>query len=132
MVAGRIDRVDRRPDGSVAIVDYKTGKARDQDNADESLQLSLYAFAAREKWGYDVGSLAFYNLEDNIAVTTMRSETDLLGARARVEAAAQGIAEGKFEANPDMHCAFCAYRSLCPVKEKRIPQKAEAGAGKGN
>jgi DNA helicase-2/ATP-dependent DNA helicase PcrA len=132
VVAGRIDRVDRRPDGSVAIVDYKTGKARDQDNADKSLQLSLYAIAAREKWGYGVGSLIFYNLEDNIAVTTTRSETDLLGARARVEAAAQGIAEGKFEAKQDLHCSFCAYRSLCPAKEKRIPQRAEAGAGKGN
>jgi DNA helicase-2/ATP-dependent DNA helicase PcrA len=131
-VVGRIDRVDRRPDGSVAIVDYKTGKARDQENADESLQLSLYAIAAKEKWGYTVGALIFYNLEENVAVTTARNEAQLLGARSRVEAAAQGITDGRFVARTGMHCNFCAYRSLCPEKEKRIPHRVESSAGRPN
>jgi ATP-dependent DNA helicase UvrD/PcrA len=123
-VVGRIDRIDRRPDGSVAVVDYKTGKAKDQEDADESLQLSLYAIAAREKWGYEVSALIFHNLEENVPVITTRSEAQLLLARQRVESAAQGIADGIFKATTGMHCNFCAYRSLCPEKEKRIPQKA--------
>jgi len=131
-VVGRIDRIDRRPDGSVAIVDYKTGKARDQEDADESLQLSLYAMAAQEKWGYTVGALIFHNLEENVPVMTTRTEAQLLTARARVEAAAQGIADGLFDAKPGMHCNFCAYRSLCPVKEKRIPHRVESGVKRPN
>jgi DNA helicase-2/ATP-dependent DNA helicase PcrA len=131
-VVGRIDRIDRRPDGSVAIVDYKTGKARDQEDADESLQLSLYAMAAQEKWGYTVGALIFHNLEENVPVMTTRTEAQLLTARARVEAAAQGIADGLFDAKPGMHCNFCAYRSLCPVKEKRIPHRVESGVKRLN
>jgi RecB family exonuclease len=131
-VVGRIDRIDRRSDGSVAIVDYKTGKARDQESADESLQLSLYAMAAQEKWGYTVGALIFYNLEENVAVSTTRTELELLAARSRVEAAAQGIADGIFKARPGMHCNFCAYRSLCPEKEKRIPHRVESVAGSPN
>jgi RecB family exonuclease len=127
-VSGRIDRIDRREDGTVAIVDYKTGKAKDQEDADESLQLSLYAIAAREKWGYDVGALVFHNLAENVPVTTMRSASELMAARQRVEAAAQGIAAGQFRARPGIHCNFCAYRSLCPEKEKRIPEKAPAGS----
>jgi ATP-dependent DNA helicase UvrD/PcrA len=131
-VVGRIDRIDRRPDGRMAIVDYKTGKARDQEDADESLQLSLYAIAAREKWGYTVGALIFHNLEGNVPVITSRTEAQLLAARGRVEAAAQGIADGKFEAKPGMHCNFCAYRSVCPVKEKRIPHRMESSVNRPN
>jgi len=132
MVAGRIDRIDQRADGSVAIVDYKTGKARDQEDADESLQLSLYAIAAREKWGYTVGALIFHNLEENVPVITTRSEEELVVARHRVEAAAQGIAGGVFKAKTGMHCNFCAFRSLCPEKERRIPHRAESRSDRPN
>jgi len=120
-VTGRIDRIDVLPDRRVAIVDYKTGKARDQKSGDESLQLSLYAIAAREMWGYDVGPLIFHNLENNVQVVTTRSETQLRAARQSVTDAAEGIAAGRFEAKEGMHCNFCAYRSLCPAQEKRIP-----------
>ena len=127
-VAGRIDRIDASADGGVAIVDYKTGKARPQEEADESLQLSIYAIAARERWGYRVSSLAFHNLEENVPVITSRSEVQLSEARARVESAAHGIANGEFSPKVDYHCGFCPYRNLCPAKEKRIPNLALGGA----
>jgi DNA helicase-2/ATP-dependent DNA helicase PcrA len=120
-VAGRIDRVDRMADGSVAIVDYKTGKARSQEDADESLQLSIYAMAAQEKWGYRVGELAFHNLEGNVAVFSKRAEFQLEEARQRVQAVARSIAAGDFEPKIDYHCNFCAFRGLCPAREKRAP-----------
>jgi DNA helicase-2/ATP-dependent DNA helicase PcrA len=120
-VAGRIDRMDRTADGTVAIVDYKTGKARSQEDADESLQLSIYAMAAREKWGYPVGALVFHNLEGNVPVVSRRSEFQLESAREQVLDAARGIAAGDFEPKVGRHCNFCAFRGLCPAQEKWIP-----------
>jgi DNA helicase-2/ATP-dependent DNA helicase PcrA len=121
-VTGRIDRVDRATDGGVIIVDYKTGKARTQEDADESLQLSIYAMAAEQKWNYRVSELAFHNLDGNLPVISRRSEFQLEEAKERVQAVARGIAQGDFKAKPDYHCNFCAFRGLCPAKEKMAPR----------
>jgi RecB family exonuclease len=123
-VAGRIDRIDRAADDSVNIVDYKTGKARSQEDADESLQLSIYAMAASQKWGYRADALVFHNLEGNVPVFSRRTEFQLERARERVTAVARGIAAGDFEPEPGFHCNFCAFRGLCPAQEKRVPNPA--------
>jgi ATP-dependent DNA helicase UvrD/PcrA len=133
-IVGRIDRVDRIKGEHVAIVDYKTGKPRSQDDADESLQLSIYALAARERWGYRSDRLMFCNLEDNSLVVTTRSDLQLQQARARVEDVAARIAAGQFEAKPGFQCNFCAYRNLCPATEKRMyrADPAKRAATRGN
>lgn len=121
IVAGRIDRMDRLPNGSVVITDYKTGRPKSQEDADDSLQLSIYALAAKEKWGYRADRLIFYNLQENSSVATVRTESQLQDARNKVEDVAQSIAEGKFDPKPNFtSCHLCAYRSLCPVTEKRF------------
>ena len=70
------------------VLEGLRGKARDQESADESLQLSLYALAAQQKWDYKVGALIFHNLEQNLPVMTLRSEAQLRDARVCVEEAA--------------------------------------------
>ena len=105
------------------IVDYKTGKARSQEDADDSLQLSIYAMAAHEKWGYRVSELAFHNLEGNVPVVSKRTEFQLEQARERVLAVARNIADGNSKPKPDFHCNFCAFRGLCPAREKRTPNR---------
>jgi DNA helicase II / ATP-dependent DNA helicase PcrA len=119
-VVGRIDRVDRVAGQHIVIVDYKTGKPRSQEDADESLQLSIYAIAAKEMWGYEADRLVFYNLEDNTAVSTTRSPMQLQEAQAKVSEVAGKIAAGEFDAKPGFQCSFCSYRNLCPATEKPV------------
>jgi DNA helicase-2/ATP-dependent DNA helicase PcrA len=119
-VVGRVDRVDRLDGKRVRIVDYKTGRPRDQEDADQSLQLSLYAIAARDAWDAEPASLVFYNLETNAPVETFRTPAQLLEAAETVREVAERIAAGDFKAKPDYHCNWCPYRALCPVKEQRL------------
>jgi DNA helicase II / ATP-dependent DNA helicase PcrA len=121
-VRGRIDRIDRLSGNTVVVVDYKTGKPKDPEDAEKSLQLSIYALAAQQKWGYKPERLIFYNLEDNAEIETTRTSGQLEEAAALVETVAQKIAQGKFDAKPGFHCRFCPYRSLCPFTEKQTYQ----------
>ncbi len=131
-VRGRIDRIDRLGGGSIAIIDYKSGSPFDEKRADESLQLSIYAIAARELWQMNPERLVFYNVSDNSAVETCRTPAQLDKTRERVEKVAERIACGDFEATPGRHCRWCAYQRLCPATEQDVSipiraMNAEAG-----
>jgi DNA helicase-2/ATP-dependent DNA helicase PcrA len=131
-LVGRIDRIDRASADSVIITDYKTGRPRSQEDADESLQLSLYALAAREKWGYRSERLVFHNLDGNSTVSSQRSDIQLEEARLHVEEIADKITAGRFEPKAGFHCTWCSYRSLCPKTEKRIPELLAVAATEQN
>ena len=119
-VTGRVDRLDRIAGKRVSIVDYKTGKRQDQKDADNSLQLSIYALAARDAWGLEPERLVLHNLDGNEEVVTKRTPEKLAAAEQTVVEVAAGIAAGNFEPNPDYHCRFCDYRELCPATEARL------------
>jgi RecB family exonuclease len=131
-LTGRVDRIDRTGPDTVAIVDYKTGKAKSQEDADGSLQLSLYALAAREMWGKRADRLVFHNLENGTMVFTTRSDAELEAAKLQVQEAADAIARGEFGAKPGYHCAYCPYRNLCPATEKIYGGPREKSASRVN
>ena len=114
MVVGRIDRVDEDDDG-LTIVDYKTGRPKTQEIADDSLQLSVYALAMRDKG--TVKAVIFENLEDRSTVITTRDGKALKKAEQEIADVAAKIARGEFNAKTGFHCNWCAYRILCPEQE---------------
>lgn len=63
LIRGRIDRIDSLPDGSLEVVDYKSGKIKfkwgeiagmNRERSVITLQLALYAEAAQQSLGYEV------------------------------------------------------------------------------
>ncbi|HLX79815.1 MAG TPA: ATP-dependent DNA helicase [Burkholderiales bacterium] len=122
-VRGRFDRVDALDDRTVAVVDYKTGRAKTQEDADDSLQLSIYALAARQL-GHTPSALVFVNLSNNTALESQRSEKQLQEAEALVQEIAAKIAAGEFEPKPSGACWRCSYHSICPAKEEPLPRPA--------
>jgi len=121
LIKGRIDRIDRLDDGSVEIIDYKTGRPKDQKHVDNDLQLGIYALAARAFFGYDPSALSLYYLETNEKITTARTGEQLRAVEREILDCATNILNRKFEtnANPAGHCRWCDYKLLCEVYEKR-------------
>jgi DNA helicase-2/ATP-dependent DNA helicase PcrA len=119
-VTGRIDRVDRIDDGRVRVIDFKTGSAFDQDKADKSLQLSIYAIAARDILRAEPAELVIHNLDDDSVILTTRDDEAMGETRAKIAEVAAGIAAEHFEPNPGFGCARCGFRNLCPATEQKL------------
>ncbi|MBV9145373.1 MAG: PD-(D/E)XK nuclease family protein [Acidobacteria bacterium] len=129
MIRGRIDRIDRLPEGGVLVLDYKTGAPRSDADAGRSVQLGLYGMAARlEK--LNVERLAFYNLEDQSLAETKRINEDKV--HSTVLECASGISAGNFAPTPGFHCNHCGYYSLCPATAEStfaLPEKKLVAIG---
>lgn len=61
---GKIDRGDLNPDGSISIVDYKTGQAKPKLSPVDKQQLLIYQWAAQEEFKEKVKSLNYWYLEN--------------------------------------------------------------------
>ncbi len=130
-VIGRMDRVDRNGDALI-VTDYKTGSPRSEEDAEKSLQLSIYAAAAKREWCSLPSSLSFYNLETNEAATTVRTEEQIRETEALISEAAESIRAGQFDAKPGFHCKWCGFRTLCPATEERLYSIALSSAKAAN
>jgi len=130
-VRGRLDRLDRIGDGEVAVIDFKTGKPKTQEDADDSLQLSIYALAARSM-GHKPSSLVFINLQNGSAIESRRTPEQLHEAETLVSSIAARIAAGEFEPKQGAGCAWCSYHSICPEHEEPLPRPAAKLAAQAN
>jgi DNA helicase-2/ATP-dependent DNA helicase PcrA len=119
LLRGRVDRVDKLPDGSYELVDYKTGKAKTEQQLREDVQLSLYQMGAREAWGVETAAQSYYYVLENQKVPVAHSEEELDRVRGTVAEIADGIMAHRFEPKPSFElCSFCDYRIVCPAAEK--------------
>jgi DNA helicase-2/ATP-dependent DNA helicase PcrA len=116
-IRGQIDRVDRLPTGGVEIVDYKTGRIESQKGVDESLQLSIYALAARDELNLGTPErVTLYFTEAATRRSTTRTDEQLDSAREDLVARASRIRSGDFSATPGGHCWRCDYAPMCPAR----------------
>ena len=119
LLRGRVDRVDRRPDGTHELIDYKTGKARTEQQLQEDVQLSVYQMGARESWGLETSAQSYFYVMTGEKVPVEHSEEQLERVRATITAIGDGIMRGEFQPTPSAEiCPFCDYRIICPAAER--------------
>jgi DNA helicase-2/ATP-dependent DNA helicase PcrA len=114
-----VDRVDRHPDGSFELIDYKTGKSKTEEELREDVQLSVYQMGARESWQLETSAQSYFYVLSGEKVPVAHSPEELDRVRATVSEIAGGILKQRFEPTPSPEiCRFCDYRIICPAAEK--------------
>ena len=118
VLRGRVDRVDRLPEGGWELIDYKTGRPKTAAQLEQDVQLSLYAVAAQEAWQLGEARGAYYYVLDDAKVPVPAA-----AGRDWIEEVATEVAEGilsqGFEPTPSYAaCAICDYRLVCPAAER--------------
>jgi DNA helicase-2/ATP-dependent DNA helicase PcrA len=116
---GRVDRVDRLPDDSYELIDYKTGRPRTAAQLKDDIQLSLYAIGAREAWGLEASRQSYHYVLDDEKVPVPRGDTDAEWIKDTVLEVGERILGQEFEPTPSLAaCSMCDYRIVCPAAEK--------------
>ena len=125
ILRGIIDRIDKLPDDTFEVIDYKThAEMWDQDKIDTHLQLTLYALGCRNVMDAEQSSLGYYFLAHDKFVTTSRTQAQTDQALAELEAVARGIEKNNFTADKEK-CPRCDFKASC--KFSSVPKEA-AGA----
>jgi len=116
LLFGRMDRIDEEPDGSLHIIDYKTGAHPEEIDAS---QLHLYAIMVEEKLQRPVSRASFWYLDDGLVWTIQM--TDEEKRRARMEAlavASEMRTVSDFPPTIAPHCAHCPYLYACRYRNE--------------
>jgi CRISPR/Cas system-associated exonuclease Cas4 (RecB family) len=124
ILAGTIDRIDKHPDDTYEIIDYKTSKRMpSQDSLDQNLQLSLYSLGLQKRWPHlsakDIKlSLYFLKHEEKLSTkatkdTTEKTKAHILSTIAEIQDRLKNNKE--FEPMPSPLCDWCGFKPFCPA-----------------
>jgi hypothetical protein len=131
LVRGRIDRIDKLPDGRALIVDYKYSAAANvaakMDKA-TLLQPGLYALAAERALGLKPAGVFYFGLKDKLKVVGWSDPPGLFGIKTEpltaewidgvvqiAGTAADQIRQGRIAPMPASLelCRLCDFRDVC-------------------
>ncbi len=114
-VSGKIDRIDERPDGSLVLRDYKTGRAPKDQSAvfrgGRELQMPIYVLAARKLFPGKTVSAAFLDFVASPGAPLVHYDSATVAgdefSRLLADMTA-AMADGVFAQQPGL-CAWCDF-----------------------
>ncbi len=117
VIKGTMDRVDRLADGSLEIIDYKTGKSKTKLEFKDKRQLILYKIFLEEFLGEKVSQLSYYYLESGEKFSFNATEKDIEKLKTGVMAEIAAIKRRDFTPSPSPMCEFCDFRTICEFRQ---------------
>ena len=129
---GILDRLDRRDDGALVIVDYKTGSLPNRNYDTQTFaNAELYAALCETSMGELPKTIELLYVAQG--ETIERHVTEVV-VRARAQSAADAWAsierfhsEGAFPATPSVNtCRFCSYADRCRASGVAVPVRTRS------
>jgi len=123
-IKGRIDQINENTDGSMELVDFKSGSSRySERELEEEIQLRLYRLAVDkdrqfEKMAAKRIRMKYMSLgnEKKAEYFLADGSFDAGDIEKKITGIVSNIKSGQFEACPRdyMTCSYCDYKLLCP------------------
>jgi len=123
IIRGILDRMERRPDGTLVISDYKTGKAPPEQYALSAFfALKIYALLIRQRTGSapDAVRLIYLGGPNGPVVYEIpvgNAQLDAMDRQLRALWATidRAIDHDDFPPRPGPLCDWCSFRAVCPA-----------------
>lgn len=135
LLQARIDRADLEADGTLHVIDYKTGNPPESS---DWTQLHLNALVLSRQGPRAVSRASYIYLSSGSVDTGEISQSVLDRARWDLLLTARSIgAERRFQPRPGVVCRRCDFRPICPERDGRrgregkAPEAAEEPAAGG-
>ena len=121
-IIGTVDRLEVEADGSLFIIDFKTGNtAISKEDAKKNLQLASYQLGVAEG-GFADGNksagaeLVYLGTSSAGAAIRQQYAIDLEATKATIETIGEGMGAATFFATVNKRCKGCPVRKSCPVQ----------------
>jgi RecB family exonuclease len=121
-IIGTVDRLEVEADGSLFIIDFKTGNtAISKEDAKKNLQLASYQLGVHEG-GFADGTkssgaeLVYLGTSSAGASIRQQHAIDLEETKATIETIGEGMGAATFFATVNKRCKGCPVRKSCPVQ----------------
>jgi putative RecB family exonuclease len=117
---GKIDRLDVAADGSLVVVDYKTGRAPSERYERGSLVgVQTYALLCESACGRPPSEVRLLHLREPVAISSAATEQTIRGQRRRTAAVWSAITRAcdseDFRPHVGPLCNHCAFKPTCPA-----------------
>ena len=116
ILSGKLDRLARRQDGTIEVLDYKTGGAlptRDELRRDPAT--AIYHLLAAERHGAAPIAVVQLSLRTGARVEVSLDADDLAAGKGQVREMVRQLASGAFALAPGDACGYCPANDRCPA-----------------
>jgi DNA helicase-2/ATP-dependent DNA helicase PcrA len=113
-IEGKMDRVDRLPNGELRVIDFKVGEV-EEPGPWESFQLHLYALACERTLEEIVADCRFRFLTSDEPVPIEYNDAVRERTLNRLQSVLRQMENREYSPNPGEYCDRCDFRGLCPA-----------------